>query len=254
MRRIVLALVAVLALLASVAPAHAIVNGQPDGNRHPNVGALVYTTSKGEKDWLCSGTLISPTVFLTAAHCYIGQDRMYVTFDSEFSPTGTFYAGTMYTHPNYPGNSADSFDIAVVVLDQAVTGITPAKLPTAGLFDQLAAKNGLKNQKFTIVGYGGAFEGTKTGQVTIEYDGVRRYATGSFNALNNTWIRISQNGATGDSGACYGDSGGPNFLGTTDIVASTTITGDVPCRATNVTYRLDTPSARDFLGQFVTLP
>ncbi|WP_439937840.1 hypothetical protein ACS3YM_18150 [Nocardia sp. N13] len=54
--------------------------------------------------------------------------------------------------------------------------------------------------------------------------------------------------------ACYGDSGGPNFLGTTDIVAATTITGDAVCRSTNVVYRLDTASARAFLADFVTLP
>jgi hypothetical protein len=37
-------------------------------------------------------------------------------------------------------------------------------------------------------------------------------------------------------------------------VAATTITGDLMCRATNVDYRMDTPSARAFLGQYVTLP
>ena len=62
----------------------------------------------------------------------------------------------------------------------------------------------------------------------------------------------------GSAGACYGDSGGPNFLGAgpteTDIVAATTITGDFMCRATNVVYRLDTASARGFLSQFVQLP
>jgi len=51
---------------------------------------------------------------------------------------------------------------------------------------------------------------------------------------------------------------GPNFLGAgaaeTNIIAGTTITGDTPCRSTNVDYRLDTASARAFLGQYVTLP
>jgi hypothetical protein len=66
------------------------------------------------------------------------------------------------------------------------------------------------------------------------------------------------NPALGDGGTCYGDSGGPNFLGAgateTTIVAGTTITGDSMCRATNVNYRMDTPSARAFLGQYVPLP
>ena len=48
------------------------------------------------------------------------------------------------------------------------------------------------------------------------------------------------NPRTGNGGTCYGDSGGPNFLGTTNIVAAITITGDAVCRSTNVVYRLDT--------------
>jgi hypothetical protein len=67
-------------------------------------------------------------------------------------------------------------------------------------------------------------------------------------------LRLSQNPSTGDGGTCYGDSGGPNFLGDSQVIASITITGDIPCRSRNVTYRLDTLSARAFLGQFVTLP
>jgi hypothetical protein len=66
------------------------------------------------------------------------------------------------------------------------------------------------------------------------------------------------NAAKGDGGTCYGDSGGPNFLGAgsteTPIVAATTITGDAVCRSTNVVYRLDAPGAREFLARFVTLP
>ena len=79
-------------------------------------------------------------------------------------------------------------------------------------------------------------------------------ATSTFEALNKTWLRLSQNPATGDSGTCFGDSGGPNFLDTSTMIAGITITGDSVCRSTNVTYRLDTPSARTFLANFVALP
>lgn len=87
----------------------------------------------------------------------------------------------------------------------------------------------------------------------------RRWQTVSeFTTLNRAWLRMSQNAATGDGGTCYGDSGGPNFLGAggseTRVIASITVTGDAMCLATNTTYRLDTASARAFLGQFVTLP
>ena len=37
-------------------------------------------------------------------------------------------------------------------------------------------------------------------------------------------------------------------------MVSLTVTGDVNCRATDVTYRLDNPSARNYLVDFVTLP
>jgi hypothetical protein len=49
-------------------------------------------------------------------------------------------------------------------------------------------------------------------------------------------------------------SGGPHFIGDSDVVAAITATGDMFCRATDVDYRLDTDSARAFLGQFVTPP
>ena len=86
------------------------------------------------------------------------------------------------------------------------------------------------------------------------YDDVRQVATGSLWAVNKAWLRISMNPSTGNGGTCYGDSGGPNFLGETDIVAATTITGDSVCRSTNVDYRMDTESARSFLANYVTLP
>ena len=93
---------------------------------------------------------------------------------------------------------------------------------------------------------------------TFHYADVRFVGTSNtLFATNNAWLRISMNPVLGDGG-CYGDSGGPNFLGAgateTDIVAATTITGDFMCRATNVVYRLDTASARGFLSQFVQLP
>jgi hypothetical protein len=82
--------------------------------------------------------------------------------------------------------------------------------------------------------------------------------TGTLNSITKSWLRISQNSSHGDGGTCYGDSGGPNFLGAgsseTRIVAATTITGDTSCGSTNVDYRLDTPSARSFLSGYVAVP
>jgi hypothetical protein len=63
-------------------------------------------------------------------------------------------------------------------------------------------------------------------------------------AVANAWLRLSANPAKGDGGTGYGDSGGPNVPGESDVIARLTVTGDAVCRATNVIYRLKTPSAR----------
>jgi V8-like Glu-specific endopeptidase len=262
MRKAILLLATMaLAILMAAGAASAITYGQPDGNKHPYVGALVGADEQGEFVF-CSGTLIAPDVFLTAAHCtaaieQFGLEFRGVTFDSVFDPdTSVVYPGTPYTHPEFPGPSSDAKDIAVVVLDEEVTGIQPALLPSAGLLDQLANDGTLKGQNFTAVGYG-ATERTHqpgSGAPVFGEDGTRMYSVSTFAALNKGFLRLSQNPSTGDAGTCYGDSGGPNFLGDSQVIASITISGDAPCRATNVTYRLDTPTAREFLGQFVTLP
>ncbi|MFC7725516.1 trypsin-like serine protease [Nocardioides sp. GCM10028917] len=136
-----------------------------------------------------------------------------------------------------------------MVLDKAVKGITPALLPGAGSLSDLS-----EDQRFTSVGYG-AYEVTnEPGGHRYLYDDRRMVTTGELNAINKTWLRISMNANTGNGGTCYGDSGGPNFVGTTDIIAAITITGDAVCRSTNVVYRLDTESARVFLAGFVALP
>jgi secreted trypsin-like serine protease len=250
MRRVVLTVVLALAALLPAAPAAAITNGVPDGGGHPNVGGLVSPTQYSDGTWLyCSGTLISSTVFLTAAHCGEDGERVGVTFDTAYEAGDKVYYGTFHADPLYPGNSSDSHDIAVVVLDRAIKNIQPALLPTAGSLSGLSS-----TQQFTSVGYG-AYEVTnEPGGHQYLYNDVRMVATGTLNATNNTWLRISMNPSTGNGGTCYGDSGGPNFLGTTDIVAAITITGDMVCRSTNVDYRLDTQSARAFLGQYVPLP
>jgi len=245
-----LSLAAALVLFA--VPAFAITYGQADGNLHPEVGALVGHFSSGTYPY-CSGTLIAPNVFLTAAHCDLGTTQVFVTFDSAFSSKSKLLSGTYYADPLYNQAQDDPHDIAVVVLDSAVKGITPARLPAAGSLASLTV-----GAPFTSVGYGGQEAVNQPGGPVIAYLDTREYSSGSLNAINPAWLRLSQNTNTGDGGTCYGDSGGPNFLGAsrseTNIVAGTTITGDSLCKATNVIYRLDTLSARSFLGRFVKLP
>jgi V8-like Glu-specific endopeptidase len=248
-------LLALAAALVFAAAGSAIINGTPDGNAHPEVGALLAPQAFSDGTWEeCTGTLIAPRVFLTAEHCDLGVDRVEVTFASTFDrATSTTYWGTWHGDPAYKKTSGNPNDIAVVVLDQAVTGITPARLPAAGSLANLS-----KDQQFTPVGYGAQSVTSGAGGKTFHYADVRYRTVGTFITTTQTWLKLSMNASHGDGGTCYGDSGGPNFLGAgaseTTIVAATTVTGDTPCGATNVDFRLDTPAARSFLGQFVTLP
>ena len=267
-RSLLIVLLAVAALLLPAATANAITFGQPDGNLHPNVGALLadYDPDSPGPDVLCSGTLIAPTVFLTAAHCTAfleaeGISQVWVTFaptyDEDATTTAGLFAGSYVTHPEFgSGGAADTHDIAVVLLQQAPVGITPAQLPTAGLLDELQASHQLRSQTFTAVGYGTVREDKTGGPHAFFFDAIRRYALQSALNLEKAWLLLSMNPSTGSGGTCYGDSGGPHFLGGVDsnLIVSITITGDAMCRATDKTYRLDTASAREFLDDFVTLP
>jgi V8-like Glu-specific endopeptidase len=248
--RRLITLAVLVAALTSVSSASAITDGTADGNGHPNVGGLVAPTAYSDGTWIyCSGTLISPTVFLTAAHCADVSDRVRVTFSSAYHDGDKTYSGTFHGDPLYNQSQSDPHDIAVVVLDREVKGLTAARLPAADSLSNLPG-----TQQFTSVGYG-AYEVTNgPGGHQYLYNDVRGVATGTLNSITQSWLKISMNPSHGDGGTCYGDSGGPNFLGTSDVIAATTITGDAVCRSTNVDYRLDTQSARNFLSQYVTLP
>jgi secreted trypsin-like serine protease len=248
------------ALLASASPAAAIINGAPDGDAHPNVGLLVAVID-GRLSAVCSGTLIAPRVFLTAAHCTgylesLGLDWAAVTFDAAAGSTSEFYFGSLYTHPLFSKSQSDPADIGVLALYTPVTDIEPARLPELGELDTMSADKGLDDQGFTAAGYGaiGWVKAQVPGGKLWYSDFVRRVSSPRFKAMNDNRLHLSQNPALGDSGTCYGDSGGPNFIGDTNVIAGTTMTGDHVCRATNVIYRLDTPTARSFLENFLTLP
>src|SRR5437870_12105257 len=130
---------AAFATLVLVGGALAITNGAPDGNGHPEVGALLAQHAFSDGTWEeCTGTLIAPRIFLTAEHCDEGVSRVEVTFASSFDrATSTTYLGTWHGDPSYNHTSSDPNDLAVVWLDSAVPGITPARLPAAGSLSNL---------------------------------------------------------------------------------------------------------------------
>jgi secreted trypsin-like serine protease len=255
---LILASVLIVALLL-VTPALAITFGQPDEGRHPNVGTMVPKSPIPYIPTICTGTLISPTVFLTAAHCIVGMQAMfgitpaevYVTFDTTVNTENlkTYEVASYSIDPNYNHTASDPHDLAVLVLAEPVQGVILAKLPTAGLLDEMKAAGELKDQPFVAVGYG-TLRDDKTGAPPVlSLDGVRRYTTGTFSALTQSWLKISANLAKEEGGGCLGDSGGPHFLALDgkEILVSITSAGDAACRAMGETYRLDTESARSFL-------
>jgi V8-like Glu-specific endopeptidase len=261
MRKIIFSVfIIVVFLILVIQPALAITNGQLDGDLHPYVGALAVVYPDGSQDWVCSGTLIAPKVFLTAAHCVdwlapYGIDSVYVSFDPVFDPAKKpLFTGRFVIAPLYKNGLSHDYDMALVLLDKRVSGIAPASLPEKGFFDQVGMQI-LRNQLFTAVGYGSSGRTNGSGQPYFSYDGIRRNTVTSFNSLDNNWLHLSMNPATDDGGTCYGDSGGPNFFGAgkneTKIIAGLTITGDMVCRATNVIIRLDTAAAHNFIDPYL---
>lgn len=263
--RALFVLVSAGTLVAAVAaPSVAITGGQPDEGRHPHVGGTVlYYPPRNETIVNCTGSLISPTVFVTAAHCGRHGTRRAVTFDEVFDPeTSRRHQGTFQVHPAYNPAQPYKKDVAVIVLDEPVPGVDPSnlpELPEAGLLERMKAQGSLtQSTVFTSVGYGMLGYDMEGGSPTPVRGQSRHFSAGRFDALSPDQLHLSQNPALGDGGTCNGDSGGPNFLGAgeteTKVIAALTSTGDTYCKATNVAYRLDTPSAREFLGRYVALP
>ncbi|MEV1248971.1 trypsin-like serine protease [Nonomuraea sp. NPDC050022] len=265
MRYVPFVLVFAATIAYSATPAAAITNGSDDGDAHPEVGALVAEKPHSDGTWAyCTGTLVSPTVFLTAAHCgERNQKTAQVSFSHHYTRGDQLYAGRYIPDPRFSTDS-DLHDMAVVVFDKPVTGIRPAQLPEVGMLDRLKADGKLKSTHFTPVGYG-ALSPAKGGHGSQakgghgeqwHYTDTRRQASISFENLSAKWLDLSLT-SHGDGSTCFGDSGGPNFLGGPDshLLVATSISGaDDACKGTNYDYRLDKPSARQFLGKYVPLP
>ena len=229
MRKPVPSVIAALAAaLVTVSTAAAITGGGVDGDAHPYVGALIVDGSVQ-----CSGVLVAPTVFATASHCGADGSRVSVSFDSKLDDGWSLLHGTLEV------DAAKGADLAVVVLD-APAGVAPATLPAAGAAGLLG-----KGAFVTSVGYGYS---SRAADGSFVYDGFRHAASSPVTKVSKSMLGLS----TSTAGPCMGDSGGPQLSGST--VLSVTSTGSKDCAGKAEGYRLDTPSARAFLGGFVTLP
>ena len=239
-------------------------DAHPDGNDHPNVGAfLLPRLTDGSLRIICSGTLVTARVFLTASHCTAfalsqGFTQTWVTFDPNYGIThsifSTPYHGTIVHNPDY--KQPYHADFSLILLDQPVTGILPARIAPVGFLDVLRDSGVINTTDYLNVGYGTSEKIVIQGQgPKFPFDGIRKWTISGFHALNPDMIHLDQNLNRGLSGTGYGDSGGPTFVDTPSgpVVISVVSTGDVPLYSTSVNTRVDTVAARDFLAPYLAL-
>jgi hypothetical protein len=158
MKRLLLILTSSFFLLLSPMHASAITGGQVDtANRYPFVGLLAFYDAQGEYMHRCTGTLLSPTVVLTAAHCTDGTALVYayfqITVPDDFREKPTGISGTPYTHPDFNPNTLDN-DVGIVVLDQRVNLRDYPKVASEGFLTELKASQEIQDDIFVAVGYG----------------------------------------------------------------------------------------------------
>jgi hypothetical protein len=260
MRRVVLVLATTaLAILLAGGVAQAIINGQPDRGpkAHPYVGAYV-TMFEGKLRPVCSGTLISPRVFLTAGHCTeaeIAKDRpAYVSFDPTYKPGASkLIKGTPYLHPKYcnAAKECPRYDAGVVVLNEPVRMATYGALPEAGLVDTLK-----EGQRLTPVGYG------VTGDQTLpddRYSATVRLLNTKDPAVGEMFVKTTGVSLIKGKGEapCYGDSGGPLFVADQQtIVGVVSHGGNIAgyarvCRGPVYYQRVDLPRVLKWVRSFL---
>jgi len=250
-------------------PAAAIIDGQRD-TVHTNVGVIRFTTETGR--FRCSGTLISPTVVLTAGHCTgdTGDSpatNVYVSFNTDLpadplaanitpaeraARAANYITGTAHPDPLWDGKLSISkqHDQGVVVLDAPATTkwptITPAPLLPLHTLD--ANQGALKNQTFTLVGYGVDI-GAKKAQIVV----TERRSTTSFlkNVQSEVVVfQINDRDSKAGGGSCFGDSGGAAFLGQY-VIGDASYVNSLTCNATGSYQRVDTDYSRAFLEEFI---
>jgi Trypsin len=259
----------VVGMAITAQPAAGIIGGQRD-EVHTNVGVVRFTTESGR--FRCSGTLISPTVVLTAGHCTgdTGDSpatNVFVSFNTDLpldplapgitpeeraARAANYITGTAHPDPGWTGKLSVSkqHDQGVVVLDAPAAtkwpGITPAPLLPVGTLD--GNQGALKNETFTLVGYGVDI-GAKKSQIVVPE---RRSTTSFLKTVQSEVVtfQINDRDSKAGGGSCFGDSGGPVFLGQY-VAGDSSFVNSLTCNATAGYQRVDTPYARAFLEQFI---
>ncbi|MFL5758274.1 MAG: trypsin-like serine protease [Thermomicrobiales bacterium] len=263
--------VAVLLVSGTVAPARAITGNYEPDYVHPFVGLAVFYDADGEFLHRCSGSLLTPIVFLTAGHCvdeatsarvYFQQDAG-VNYDpeTELDPV-TGYPEDCYTQPCTTGSQLFNFgfsdfsglpntqDLGIVILDEPISLDAYGVLPAVGTLDPLDTKRGRQNLVFTDSGYGLS----ESNPVHVESYRERLMATSRLVNLKSALtagfnLQTTNNPGNGSGGTCSGDSGGPIFYPSDSfvIVAVTSFGLNEWCRGVDFAYRTDQQEAIDWI-------
>lgn len=267
MKRLLINLVLLFALAAS-ASIHAITFGNPDGNAHPHVGTVLFVQN-GVGFFSCSGTLISPTVMLTAGHCVEEagntNDVTYVRFTEDalqdIGSYGTLQdwldnewilADSVIPHPQYDdfAQFPETFDVGLVILPDDIILGAYGTLPSEGFLDGVLAERGNSTNWFTAVGYGshGVLLPFLGPDDFARYNAtVRLIELNSFYTGPGSSAKFTNNPGGGTGGTCFGDSGGPIFYQDTTIITAVVSFGITPCIGVDYQHRVDTSSTLDFI-------
>ncbi len=238
-----------------------ITYGSVDGNAHPAV-VLIVMDIGGQPAFRCSGTLIAPKVVVTAGHCAgepgeFSAVRIFTESDVEngdnnypFAGPNTIEAASWQAHPLFTEAAFYLHDVGVIQLTKAVRLASGqyGKLPAVNQLDALQPSSATL---FTAVGYGLQ----KINPVFVQADLIRMSAEPHLVQINTGFtgdfsLLLSNNAATG--GTCFGDSGGPNYLGSSNVIAGVTSFGlNGTCGGTGGVFRLDRQNVLDFVKKFL---